>query len=197
VTFDSSVTHWITELRGGDAEAAQRLWERYFHRLVGLARGHLGLATRGGADSEDVAQSVFKSLCIRAELGQYQHVTDRDNFWTLLVAMTIYKSRDLLRRERSLKRGGGRVLSEASLTQDNESPAPLDEVIGSDPTPDFVVQVAEECEALLSQLNENERQTAELKLQGYSNEEIAKQMGCAVRTVERRLGAIRRAWGQC
>jgi DNA-binding NarL/FixJ family response regulator len=33
-----SVTHWISALKGGDAAAAEKLWERYFCRLVGLAR---------------------------------------------------------------------------------------------------------------------------------------------------------------
>src|SRR5207245_8749780 len=32
---DESVSHWLSLLQSdGDAAAAQRLWERYFHRLV-------------------------------------------------------------------------------------------------------------------------------------------------------------------
>jgi hypothetical protein len=41
VTTPGSVTHWIQELRAGDPIAAQKLWERYFRRLVGLARQKL------------------------------------------------------------------------------------------------------------------------------------------------------------
>ena len=42
-----SVTHWIGQLRAGDPVAAQHLWEGYFRRLVGLARGKLqGLPRR-------------------------------------------------------------------------------------------------------------------------------------------------------
>ena len=33
----ASVTHWIRQLKAGDREAAQQLWQRYFQRLVGLA----------------------------------------------------------------------------------------------------------------------------------------------------------------
>jgi hypothetical protein len=36
-----SVTHWLEALRGGDREAAQKMWERYYQRLVGLARQRL------------------------------------------------------------------------------------------------------------------------------------------------------------
>jgi hypothetical protein len=45
-----SVTHWIDDLRGGDAGAASRkLWERYFDRLSRLARAKLRAAPRASA----------------------------------------------------------------------------------------------------------------------------------------------------
>src|SRR4051794_7389980 len=39
VPDEPSVTTWIGLLRGGEGEAAQHLWERYFARLVTVARG--------------------------------------------------------------------------------------------------------------------------------------------------------------
>ncbi len=44
---DGSVTRWIGDLKAGGDSAAQHLWERYFHRLVNLARAP-GCARRGG-----------------------------------------------------------------------------------------------------------------------------------------------------
>src|SRR5262249_18918958 len=42
-----SVTRLVGMLKGGDGEAAQRLWEAYFGRLVALARAKLrGFPTR-------------------------------------------------------------------------------------------------------------------------------------------------------
>ena len=38
---DGSVTHWFNLLVAGQSAAAQPLWERYFHRLVGLAKARL------------------------------------------------------------------------------------------------------------------------------------------------------------
>jgi hypothetical protein len=35
---EGSVSDWLGQLKGGDADAAQHLWQRYFARLVGLAR---------------------------------------------------------------------------------------------------------------------------------------------------------------
>src|SRR5207249_6675395 len=60
---DSSVSAWIDRLKDGDPAAAQPLWERYFGRLVGLARDRLRGAARRAADEEDVALSAFDSFC--------------------------------------------------------------------------------------------------------------------------------------
>ncbi len=197
LTNQPSVTQWIAGLKTGDADAAQRLWDRYFQRLVGLACHRLGGIARGGADGEDVAQSVFKSLCLGAERGKFPLLTDRDNLWALLVPMTANKSADLVRRERSLKRGAGRVIDECALAGRGQSSNALDDLISQAPTPEFAAQVAEECERRLALLNDRERQTTVLKLQGFTNQEIADQMVCTVRTVERRLAAIRRIWTSC
>lgn len=191
---EPSVTHWILGVKAGDPSAAQRLWEGYFQRLVVLARRHLGTHQHCGADGEDVAQSVFKSLCLGAERGKYPQVTDRNNLWSVLIAMTANKSRDLIRRERSLKRGGGRVLDEAGLANAPEIISTIEEVAGQEPTPEFAVQVAERCGQLMSRLTDVERRTAELKLQSFTNREIAEQMNCGQRTVERRLETVRRVW---
>ena len=50
-----SVTYWLSELKAGNQDAAQHLWERYFQRLVELARNKLQNAPRRAADEEDVA----------------------------------------------------------------------------------------------------------------------------------------------
>jgi hypothetical protein len=54
---DGSVTKWIGDLKAGGDSAAQHLWERYFERLVQLARARLRSARRAGAieDEEDAA----------------------------------------------------------------------------------------------------------------------------------------------
>src|SRR5262245_7016473 len=44
---DGSVTRWIAPLQGGDPTAVEQLWQRYFSRLVGLARQRLD-GRRGG-----------------------------------------------------------------------------------------------------------------------------------------------------
>src|ERR1043165_1882401 len=85
---DGSITRWIGQLKAGDPVAAQLLWERYFRRLVGLARKKLDGAPRRMADEEDVALSAFDSFCRGAEHGRFPRLEDRDDLWRLLVVIT-------------------------------------------------------------------------------------------------------------
>src|SRR5262249_54823927 len=65
------VTHWITQLKAGDRNAVQPLWERFFPQMVRLARQRLRDAPRRVADEEDVALSAFDSFCRGAAQGRF------------------------------------------------------------------------------------------------------------------------------
>jgi DNA-directed RNA polymerase specialized sigma24 family protein len=193
-----SVIHWIGQLRTGDPAAAQELWERYFRRLGGLARQKLQGIARAADDEEDVALSVLHSLCRGVEQGHFPQLHDRDDLWGLLIALTAHKAVDLVRRESCQKRGGARV-GEAAPPGPSCPPEALDleQVIGREPTPEFAAQVAEECQRLLGSLNDPTLQSVALwKMEGYTTPEIAAKLGCVPRSVERKLQAIRRLWGQ-
>src|SRR5262245_1394879 len=114
---EGSVTRWLGALQTGDLAAAQPLWERYFDRLVRLARRQIGAARRGGAeaDEEDAALRAFDSFCRRAAEGRFPRLDDRDDLWRLLVTLTSCKAADQLRRRGRQKRGRGRILGEADL----------------------------------------------------------------------------------
>ena len=94
---DGSVTRLIDMLKEGDRLAAQGLWERYFQRLVGLARARLARAPSPVADAEDVALSAFDSFYRRAERGEFPRLEDRDDLWQLLFVLTVRKAINLVR----------------------------------------------------------------------------------------------------
>ena len=60
--IEDSVTVWIASLKAGDADAAQKLWQRYFETLVRLARDRLRGASRTVADEEDAALERLRQL---------------------------------------------------------------------------------------------------------------------------------------
>jgi DNA-directed RNA polymerase specialized sigma24 family protein len=193
-----SVTHWISRLKAGDHAAAQPLWEAYFQRLVDLARARLRGAPRRAADEEDVALSALDSFCRGAARGRFPLLSDRDNLWPLLVVLTARKAVALVRHETRLKRGGGRVPVEAPPGSDPDGEeSALAQAMGTEPTPEFAALAAEECQRRLDSLGDADlRAVALLKMEGYTNDEIAEQLGCVTRTVERKLRMIRHVWEQ-
>lgn len=101
-----SVTHWLGELRAGRRDDVERLWERYFARLVRLAGARLPSHARRAFDEEDIALSAFRSFCSRAEQGQFPELTDRDDLWRLLAVITARKVIGAIRHQSRRKRGG-------------------------------------------------------------------------------------------
>ena len=180
------VTVWLGQLQTGDAAAARPLWDKYFHRLVGLARKRLADSPRRAADEEDVALSAFDSFCRCAEAGKFPDLTDRDSLWRLLAAFTIRKVSHRLRDEGRQKRGGGTA---------TEGAGELEVILGHEPDPALAAEMAEECGRLLGVLGDADlRQVALLRMDGYSVEEVAERVACAPRSVKRKLQLIRTLW---
>jgi DNA-directed RNA polymerase specialized sigma24 family protein len=191
------ITQWLDRLRAGDPSAAQPLWERYFVRLVQLARKQLEGVRRASADEEDVALSAFHSFCRAAEDGRFPDLRDRDELWRLLVVMTERKAIDQVRAQARLKRGGGRVVGESALDRSEAGAEAqgLASLPDREPTPSFAAELAEECQRLLGLLpNDGLRSIAMRKLEGHTNESIADALGIALRSVERKLSVIRAVW---
>jgi DNA-directed RNA polymerase specialized sigma24 family protein len=189
---EGSVTRWISRLKNGDRAAASPLWEAYFHRLVVLARQRLRGTPRRAADEEDVALAAFDSFFRRAERGQFPRLEDRDDLWRLLFVLTVRKAVDLARRE---ARQPGHAAWGRSLREQAELNVEL--VLGTEPTPEFAAQVADECRRLLDCLgDESLRAAAVWKMEGETNAAIAARLGCVVSTVERKLGRIRELWNR-
>lgn len=196
MTSEGSVSRWIELLKEGDYAAAQPLWERYFNRLVGLARTKLAEGRRRAADEEDVSLSAFDSFCRGAAAGRFPQLADRDDLWRLLVTLTARKAFDQMRDEHRLKRGGGSVVGQSAVQPIgvNEDVA-LEQFVGREPTPESAAMVAEECRRLLARLKTDELRTIAIcKMEGYTNEEIADRLDCATTTVERKLQRIRAQW---
>ena len=69
------------------------------------------------------------------------------------------------------------------------------QVVGNEPTPEFAAMLTDEYRRLFGRLSdESLRVVALLKLEGHSNDEIAKGLDCGLRTVERKLEVIRKRW---
>lgn len=89
----SSFTDVMARLRAGDEDAARQVFQRFVHRLVGLARVRLGRDLRRRVDPEEVVQSAYKSFFLRYEEGKVE-VRDWGSLWSLLTVITLRKCID-------------------------------------------------------------------------------------------------------
>jgi DNA-directed RNA polymerase specialized sigma24 family protein len=194
---EGSITRWIAGVKAGDLSAAQPLWERYFARMVDLARARLRASGRrvhdAASDEEDAALSAFDSLCAGLARGQFPQLADRDDLWRLLVVITTRKVRAQARRRLRQKRGAGQVQPACDLDDPGSDDDILARAVGTEPTPEFAAMVAEEYRRLLDRLGDDVlRKVAILRMEGCTTDAIADQLGCARRTVARQLALIRR-----
>jgi DNA-directed RNA polymerase specialized sigma24 family protein len=184
-----SVTRWFALLQGGDSAAVEQLWQRYFSRLVTLARQKLAGAPRRVADEEDVALSAFDSLCKGMERGRFPELNDRDGLWRLLVVITARKASHLRRDQGRAKRGGGQLVDAGGDDQ-----ALLAEALSREPDPAFAALAVDLHRHLMGVLKPDLHQVALLRMQGESVEEIAVQVGVVPRSIKRKLETIREIW---
>ncbi len=202
---------WYQSLREGGSRATEKLWQMYFQRMVMVSRRKLLGSRRAVADEEDIALSAFKSFCLGFQQGKFQPDGNPENLWPLLVTLTLNKTFDHLRREQRLKRGGAGMKSKGD--DDGRSRAPIEDarkvdidadayvnLISHEPTPEMQVAAEEAFEQLLQTLDATQdaslREILLLSIVGNSTQEVATELECTVRTVQRKLQTIRALWEQ-
>ena len=197
-----SVTRLIIDLRSDEAVvrelAARLVWGRYFQELLALARSHLSARIRGREDEEDVLQSLYKSFCLRQRRGDFD-LSSRDELWKLLVQITLRKARNTANRHLLARRDVRRDASGEVVLGDgfDEPTELLNQLDIDEPTPAEAALLNEALEQRFQALGEPElRLIAQKKIEGYTNQEIAQELQCTVRTVERKLARIRTYWGK-
>lgn len=189
---NSTLSTWLLRLQGDQNElAAEKLWDRIRPRVQELSRRLLqrfDLPTV--VDEDDVTISVFASLCSGLQSQQFPELRDSDGLWKLLILMTVRKVNDHAKFHRAKKRGSGDVGT-------NHSPHDLEQLLDDRPEPSLEAMMNEQCHAMLRDLNDPvlERLVL-LKMDGYTNDEIAERLGYSRRTVQRMLNMVRDAWSQ-
>jgi RNA polymerase sigma factor (sigma-70 family) len=201
-----SITRWLEDLKAARPEAVDAIWRRYYQRVVALARRRLQAAPQCAVeDQEDVALSAIHGLCEAAAQGRFERLNDRVDLWQLLVAITVKKTLTRHQRYNRQKRGGSRVVNGQAQAGNPSAAGPDDAddrdalalAVSREPGPDSAAIIAEQVHELLDVLPDwTLRQIAEWRMDGLSNVEIAAKMGCAVRTVERKLERIRMIWAR-
>ena len=99
-----SVSHWLRELKAGDGNAVEAIWNRYYQRIVEFAIRKMKINPDRSVDGEDIAQITMHRLCFSLASGRYPLLDDRQQLWDLLVVFTLNRIRKHLRACNSQKR---------------------------------------------------------------------------------------------
>lgn len=191
--MDGESAELVTRWRNGDEQAADELFRRYAGRLLALAQSRLSDKLALRVDAEDVVQSVYRSFFVHARAGRYIFERSGD-LWKLLVAITLHKVRGQAEFHAADKRALDREQAAPNGAADWQGlsvPA-----LTRQPTPLEAAALADELEQVMRHLESPQRKMFELRLQGYSLEEIAAECDCSVRTVKRGLSLIRQVLEQ-
>lgn len=195
----NSVTLWLRAVENHDEAAAGALFDRYFDRILALARRRLTSHSRRVVDEEDIAVTVLHAVLARVGSERFPAVNNRDELWGLMLRITDRKVCDALRKHLSAKRGGGRVRGESVFLRHGgeDSETGISAIPARGETQELGVQFAEEYRRLLALLDNQDLVTvAKLILTGHSTAEIAEQTNRTQRTVQRRLRMILDIWNQ-
>lgn len=196
---EDSIQSILGKIRDRNSAAITELWNAYFSMLSGIADRQMAPGLRRTVDGEDVALSVMRSICRRAETGELEAISERDELWRLMLTLLYHKVADQGRKHRAVKRGGGAVRGDSIFLKSGceEDRVAFAQFAGSDEAPDMIVQLHEEHQRLLDHLGDDlMREVARRRLDGESADEIAACLNISPRTVRRKLELIRATWAK-
>ena len=180
----------LAPIVGVNQSWSEVVWNKYFERLLRFAKKQMRGMPKIASDEEDITLSVLKSVCLSAREDK-QSVPDADSIWGLLVLICKRKIANQYAYQRRIKRDASR--SESLFS----SPALLQQLESREIHPEVLLQFNERVDELFQSLeHETLKQVAMLKVQGYTNQEIAVRLECSLSTIERKLRLIRELWSR-
>jgi len=175
----------VDRCRRGDGEAARELFDRYVDRLLAVARRRLTRPITSRVDPEDVVQSVFRTFFGRLRAGQF-HLDQQDDLCKLLVRITVNKTLQQIAFQKAAKRDPGQ-----EAHADNAEQEQVLGLLAREPAPEDAAAFLDEMEHFLARLDPQERRILEMRLQGYSNEDICRDLGIYDRKIRRVVERLR------
>jgi RNA polymerase sigma-70 factor (ECF subfamily) len=175
----------VARVQLGDEDALLELTQRYEPEVRLAARVLLGRVLRTHLDSVDLVQSVHHSLM----LGLRQNKFTLDAPQQLRALTLTMVRRKVARHWRRLRRQQ-RLDPEVLETQALDDAPTAAGVAPADPAAQ--AEYRDTLEYLSSKLDERERRLVELRLQGYSTAEAARQMGEDADVLRVRLSRLRK-----
>jgi RNA polymerase sigma-70 factor, ECF subfamily len=171
--------------RRGDQNAARQIVERYFDRMLMLARRRISQRLASRVDPEDIVQSVFRTFFVRLKDGQFVF-QDQDDLCKLLMRITLHKTLRQVAFHKAAKRDPTMETNQGQAHQEQ-----LLTILDKEPNAEATVTFLDQLEHFLDRLEPETRQIIEMRLQGYTNDEISQQLGIYDRKIRRAVERVR------
>jgi DNA-directed RNA polymerase specialized sigma24 family protein len=180
-------------MRDGDPQAIQKLVERYFRKLSEYADKKLSRRLRLSEDGEDIAILVLHAIAKNSQLGQFPNLQHREDLWLLMILLT---QQQVIERHREAKEIGASGFAIQNMTDLLEKyNCSLDDFLENDSGRDRFFEIMDCWNELLKTFDDDRsRDIARLKLQGFSNREIASILSLVPKTVDRKVQHIMQRW---
>ncbi|MEZ6143508.1 MAG: sigma-70 family RNA polymerase sigma factor [Zavarzinella sp.] len=183
-----SITNWIRDWQQGDPKAAENLWQRFSRRVEGMAKSKLQQVPGRFGDQADLAQEVFAAVFTGIQQDRFQQLHSRDDLWQILAMVTARRAANLWR-----KANAANELGESACSTTDEQVRVL-ECVAEQSDEQLSESLGFASMELLEKLEPKLRHVALMRWRGYSNQEIADELGRSVKSVERYLAMIRMQW---
>ncbi|MEM7558844.1 MAG: sigma-70 family RNA polymerase sigma factor [Planctomycetota bacterium] len=176
---------WLDDLAEGKPTAVEQFWQRYGESLQRVAERQIASWLRRRVDPEDVVQSACRTFFRRASEGNFSFES-KDDLWKLLLTITLNKVRMQARFHSRNRRS---VSKEQAMPEEaNLQPAEWDHAIEQ-------VELQDMLQVAFADKDDERKRVLEMWLEGRTQNEIAKVIGCSERTVRRIQDRIRKDLG--
>jgi RNA polymerase sigma-70 factor (ECF subfamily) len=168
----------------GDRNALSHLLNCYEREVRQAAQCLLGRSLRSSLDPADLVQSVHRTLILGIRANKVQ-VHSRGSLLALALTVARHKAVRAARQVRSRRQQNAAHVDTAGLAEEATRPLP-------EADPARLVEYQDTLESLCKDLSEVDRQLVELRLQGYSTADVARQLGLNADVLRVRLSRLRR-----
>jgi RNA polymerase sigma-70 factor (ECF subfamily) len=171
----------LAQIRQGDENALAQLVRHYEPELRIAAHVRLGPALRPYLDSMDLVQSVHRSLIGGLRQNKFDF-SSPDKLLALAVTLV----------QRKIARHWRRVKREAGASRASDTREVLLSLCSPQADPASAAEIADAADHFLSGLDDVDRRLLELRLEGCSTAEAARQLGVDAGFLRARLGRLRK-----
>lgn len=175
------------EFKIGDSRAEIQIFERLVDPLLKLVKRRLNKNYQAKFSPEDIVQATFISFIKRHRREPF-NINDANALWAIMAKIAIRKCASEIRRYQRPKRD---VRKETQCFGDFDTKEFAFNGLSHEPDPQKRLESADTVNRILNKLKPMQRNIVLLKLRGYNNKEISKNLNMSERSVYRSLSDVK------